>query len=75
MNQESGVLELGILAISSSSFGIKTKPLNILNESYNEEKRRGKKPYIQVIKETGAHLVDTGQVVGLSEKYFKNHQK
>jgi hypothetical protein len=68
-------LGLGILASSSSSFGIKTKPLKILKKSSNEEKRRGRKPYSQVIKETGAHLVDSGQVLELLEKYFKTQQK
>jgi hypothetical protein len=56
MTQDYGGLELGlgILASSLSSFGIKTKPLNILKKSSNEEKIRGKKPYSQVIEEMGA---------------------
>jgi hypothetical protein len=64
-------LGLGILSSSSGGFGVKTKTLNILKKSTNEEKRRGRKPYSQVIEETGAHLVDLGQVVGLPERYFK----
>jgi hypothetical protein len=68
-------VRLGILSGSSRSMGIRTNPLNILKKTPSEEKKRGRKPYLQVIEETGAHLVDSGQVIGLPEIYFHSQPK
>jgi hypothetical protein len=75
MAQDTRGVDLGprILYISSIGFGVKTKTLKILKTSTNEEKIRGRNPYSQVIEETGAHLEDSGQVVGLPEIYFKTN--
>jgi hypothetical protein len=54
--------------------GIKNNPLEILKKIPSEEKKRGQKMYRQVIEETRAHLVDSGQVIGLSKRYFQSQQ-
>jgi hypothetical protein len=53
-SQDNGGMEIGLGTLSSSlgGFGVKTKTLKILKKSTNEEKRRGRKPYSQVIEET-----------------------
>jgi len=76
-SKNSGEKEIGLGTLTSSlgGFRIKTNPMKILKKIANEGKIRGKKPYSQVIEETRAHLVDSGQVVGLSERYLKTQKK
>jgi hypothetical protein len=65
----------GPLTRDSRIMGVNTNPLKILKKTPNEENKRGRKPYQKIIEETGVHLVDSGQVLGLPEIYFHSQPK
>jgi hypothetical protein len=62
-------------AAMSGSMGIKTNPLKAQKNISGEEKKKGRKPYRQNIEETGALIVDLGQVVCLPDNYFPSQPK
>jgi hypothetical protein len=57
------------------NLGIKTNPLKSQKKSPGEEKKKGRKPHRQKIEETGALMVDSGQVVCLLDNYFPSQPK
>jgi hypothetical protein len=64
----------GTTSTTSGNLGIKTNHLNTQKNTLGEEKNKGKEPQRQKIEEAGALMVDSRQVVYLSDYYFPSQQ-